>query len=102
LWYIPNGGLTENTKSVFVGDMVDIKQIIEQIGTVALANALGCSASAVNIAAQRGYFPASWYPTVQKIAFKQLGHPVPLRFFNWRCPSDVEMLQGRNVETAGS
>ena len=79
--------------------MTDVRKIISGIGRSRLADALGCGPTAVLNAASRGFFPASWYPIVQRLATEQ-GVIVPDNLFNWRKPLDASDTQPPDKDAA--
>ena len=61
------------------------KSIIDAIGRLRMAQALGVGYKAVSRAAEDGQFRAAWYPTVQRLASEH-GIEVPDHLFAWRPP----------------
>lgn len=70
-----------------------VHDILIEIGRRELAQSLGVGLTTISNAAVKNLFPASWYPTVQRLS-KAKGISVPQSLFAWRRPSDATSLHG--------
>lgn len=64
----------------------DINSVVDAIGRVVLADALGLDRGAVDVAVHRKLFPAIWYRVVKKQA-EEKGFEVSLSLFNFIKPA---------------
>ena len=74
--------------------MQTTKDIISFLGSAEMAQALGCSESAIKITVTRQQFPASWYPVVKSLMAER-DRDVPEALFNWKSRDAPTPEQGK-------